>query len=332
MSSTYTGNPTAAQPPSPAPSYGGVAESVLPSDGDALNAASVAQPLKMPADWITFLAQYDMDRRSITPSLLSDVPGLTLANHAGNRRSLFDHNGYLISDTGRFEETWPTASNGTVTAGAFGNWYVDVVGSGHLLRANSATAGSGGMSMVPGATSGDLVKIYSGYQQSGSVGSSHFFFADFSSIAFEWIGGIVINNDHLNVTQGIAANAASGFQAVFFRDQASGFWHTYSFNGALADFTTSVASTATSSHRFRIELHGKDSPYGTAIGNANGAIRYFIDSTLVRTETALNVVPAAGPFGLLAAASCTGGSTNSSSGFIGHVGGGWNHQLSQSIP
>ena len=58
MASTYTGNPIATQSPSPAPSVGsnGAGDPVgnLPTDGDALNASSVAQALKVPLDWTAF--------------------------------------------------------------------------------------------------------------------------------------------------------------------------------------------------------------------------------------------------------------------------------------
>lgn len=55
MSTNHTGNPTEALSPSPAPLPGSVPVSVLPVDGDALSAASVAQPLSMPTDYLAYL-------------------------------------------------------------------------------------------------------------------------------------------------------------------------------------------------------------------------------------------------------------------------------------
>jgi hypothetical protein len=55
MASQYTGNPTATQAPSPAPSFNADPIGNLPADGDTLNASSVAQAFKVPLDWIAFL-------------------------------------------------------------------------------------------------------------------------------------------------------------------------------------------------------------------------------------------------------------------------------------
>lgn len=50
MPSNYTGNPTSAQSPSPAPSINNDIIVALPVDADALNSASIYQPLKAAAD------------------------------------------------------------------------------------------------------------------------------------------------------------------------------------------------------------------------------------------------------------------------------------------
>lgn len=55
MSSNYTGNPTATQTPGSAPGSGVLPILVLPSDGDADNAASVAQAFRECADFIGWL-------------------------------------------------------------------------------------------------------------------------------------------------------------------------------------------------------------------------------------------------------------------------------------
>lgn len=52
MSTNYTGNPSATESPSPAPAPGVIPVVSLPSDGDAASAASVAQAMKTPADFI----------------------------------------------------------------------------------------------------------------------------------------------------------------------------------------------------------------------------------------------------------------------------------------
>lgn len=54
MPTTYSGSPTSAQSPSAAPGPGVVATLSLPADGDADNAASVAQAFKVAADGLTY--------------------------------------------------------------------------------------------------------------------------------------------------------------------------------------------------------------------------------------------------------------------------------------
>lgn len=56
MSVNYTGNPAAVEAPSPAPGTNVAPVVVLPADGDPASAASVAQALKVPADFLAFLA------------------------------------------------------------------------------------------------------------------------------------------------------------------------------------------------------------------------------------------------------------------------------------
>lgn len=54
MSSTYTGNPTAAEAPSSAPGLNVVPLATMPSSGDALTVASVAQRIKVALDGVTW--------------------------------------------------------------------------------------------------------------------------------------------------------------------------------------------------------------------------------------------------------------------------------------
>jgi hypothetical protein len=54
--SPYTGNPTAVQAPSAQPGEDVAPIETLPNDGDPANAASVAQALKVPADFLAYLA------------------------------------------------------------------------------------------------------------------------------------------------------------------------------------------------------------------------------------------------------------------------------------
>jgi hypothetical protein len=55
MPSNYSGNPSAAQPPSPVPNSDDVPILALPNDGEDLNVSSVIQAFKTLADWIAWI-------------------------------------------------------------------------------------------------------------------------------------------------------------------------------------------------------------------------------------------------------------------------------------
>ena len=55
MPSTYYGNPTAAQSPSPAPSPSNVPALQLPNDGEPVTASAFGQAFKVCADWLAWL-------------------------------------------------------------------------------------------------------------------------------------------------------------------------------------------------------------------------------------------------------------------------------------
>jgi hypothetical protein len=69
MPSNYTGNPTATQAPSPAPSLDADPIGALVADADAQAAASYIHPEKVALDWIAFLRR---EVRKITGTLVDD--------------------------------------------------------------------------------------------------------------------------------------------------------------------------------------------------------------------------------------------------------------------
>ena len=68
MSSNYTGSETATQAPATAPAWDNSPIVVIPADGDAANAASVAQAMKEPADVLDFLLRH-ADNRDYQPGV-----------------------------------------------------------------------------------------------------------------------------------------------------------------------------------------------------------------------------------------------------------------------
>lgn len=86
MSSNYTGNPTATEAPAAAPSPGTAPIIVLPSDGDAASAASVAQALKCLADYVAFL-QSDVQRSHFTEEWMVSQTNFATAGLLTNQPS-----------------------------------------------------------------------------------------------------------------------------------------------------------------------------------------------------------------------------------------------------
>lgn len=75
------GTPVSAQSPSPAPTPGSSPVVAIPDDTDALNAASVAQMVKVPTDYLTYLQQTANWRPPLQPNGLT---GFTSVTHSGS--------------------------------------------------------------------------------------------------------------------------------------------------------------------------------------------------------------------------------------------------------
>jgi hypothetical protein len=136
LSTNYTGVATATQAPGPQPALNAVPVVVLPADGDAANAASIAQAHKESADFLAWLAA-----REISGPWGAGLDGdLTVAgtsiiggNKAYNNLTI-GAAGLLIMQTGgviRVKGTLNIASGGKITSGA--------------ADGNVATSGNGGI-------------------------------------------------------------------------------------------------------------------------------------------------------------------------------------------
>lgn len=265
----------------------------------------------------------------------SDVALMPFNDSARHIRTAVDHNGYLIGASSRFEETWATPEDVTIVNGPFGNWEVSLNGTGGLGHSSADFGFGSGLMYATGAASGDYSRMYTGYRASAGPFSCHMFFKDFSSIVCEWIGVLDIGTDHLKTTFGLF-DVSSGNQCVFYRSSTTnpGNWRSYTYSGAASDQSTGVASTGSGFHVFRIELHGKDSPYGTALSHSKGMVRYFIDGTLVSSDstTSAGILPSAGQrYGFYWENKAEAASNLSSSG-LGPVVMCWNHSLVPTSP
>jgi hypothetical protein len=127
MSTNYTGNPTATQSPASPPGPGVAPETVLPADGDPLNAASVAQAFKVLADYEAWLTA----PKAIVGNWIEPV--LYFRNANGHRRFLTDHQGFPAGKYQIRRTTW--VEQGLVsfsslgTAHLTGSWSYELAGS-----------------------------------------------------------------------------------------------------------------------------------------------------------------------------------------------------------
>jgi len=97
MSSTYTGSASAVQTPAPAPAPGATPIITLPADNDALNAASVAQMVKVPTDYLTFIqSAVKLD----VPTINSGGVGFTSVTHTGTDTGTVTPSGSVKIATG----------------------------------------------------------------------------------------------------------------------------------------------------------------------------------------------------------------------------------------
>ncbi len=82
MATSYTGDPTATRAPASAPSNGVAPIVVIPSDGDALNVASITQEIKVLADYVAYTTAHGAidplrDGSDANPAMSSTTATLT---------------------------------------------------------------------------------------------------------------------------------------------------------------------------------------------------------------------------------------------------------------
>jgi hypothetical protein len=120
MSSNYSGVPTAAQAPAPAPTAGKVPIIVIPDDADAFNAAAFAQQFKMSADYLAWLMQ----------------------GYLPTKMPVFDHFVGGAIDTGDWSTISGTTINDDSANGSFGAVRLDSSGGGQSLVSGNLALGT----------------------------------------------------------------------------------------------------------------------------------------------------------------------------------------------
>lgn len=144
MASNYTGNRTATQAPGPTPAFDVSPVHVLPADGDALNAASVAQMVKEAADFIDLLTHGPYVHSKQTPENGNPIEYWRDVNQ--RVRSGVDHLGF--HGAGRITghtEPWIMAGGAisSTTSNIYNSsqWSVSIAGTSSLSPAITNQAG-----------------------------------------------------------------------------------------------------------------------------------------------------------------------------------------------
>lgn len=258
MSTTYTGDRTATEAPSPAPGLDVSPQVVIPADGvDDVNAASIAQALKVPADFIDWITHH-MDVRDYQPGV-------------------------------RFRENWIQYMAAMVQPQR--PWRVlSTIDDGNGFVATSPTP-SPCIQISPGHVSTDNLWIVTGEVDPGDAtrvltNTGGFFDSSYTSAvispSLEWRAAMSVigaNNTKWQMGWTDAVSTANAYQsnAAYFRKaSADTNWQAVTHAGGVDTVVdTGVPPTAFGWQQFRIEWDFTGTP----------TVRFYINGNLVATNT-----------------------------------------------
>jgi hypothetical protein len=272
MSSTYTGDRTATQAPSPAPGADVSPKLVLPAGLDFRNAASVEQAFKTTADYIDWLT-HTAEMRDYAPGMRFRENWLGFANIAGP----IQPNG--MATNWRSVSTASTA--GGVKSGLVGNdsqspcmlilpgtqsgdnvWLVTATVNG---AGPAVLADTGGLFRAGGSGTGCRARVQWAGALEDAVGNTTTFLMGCSDVA--------------ETDRAFKNNDATGKFAGFQKQSAQTKWNCVTAGGGAATTTSAVGPVVADGVRnlFAIEID-------TTIGTPE--VRFYIDDVLVATHTA----------------------------------------------
>jgi len=245
MATTYTPDPTAAQSPGVRPRVGVFPSLSLPADGDALNAASVAQAYKSLGDYIAYVNA--RGRFVFAENWFSNFSALT-------------SNTDPVTNNGPWKFTINT--NGTLT-------YVP----------NAYNAAIDGNTVTVSTTAG---ASHSAYLQGPVVlvpSANTYFMAEWYGIS------TAVDTGHAQVRAvGIAqANSTAGVNGVYFSNTSNSSSNWSAVAGDNGSYTTTGTGVAvgTSAQLFRIELYGANQTGGAkALFYINGSLTNTLTTNL----------------------------------------------------
>ena len=281
MSTNYTGVSTATQTPSSPPGPGVAPIVVLPSDGDADNAASVAQAFKVLADFIAWIVSAIAVASAWAQSIFwwSDA--------RGHKRFEIDHFGLPSGSVYTKTEMWqPAAGFAQAGAGPFtnGSWTFtsNAAGNSSLVSPPGISAGLNFSNLTPCL---QVNLDSSGSGKHASWGQAPLaIFVDEGVVELEWDAS-PYTVSAVQWDMGFAANGAAGSisKGVYFSrpDSVGTNWQAIAVDGGSpTTVDTGVLANAASTHQFRIIVVG-----ATASDDSTARALFFIDGALVANIT-----------------------------------------------
>jgi hypothetical protein len=286
VSTTYNGNPAATQAPSSPPAPGVSPELVLPADGDADNAASVAQAFKVLADFISWLTAPFAIALAWTQEIVA------WRNARLQKIYGIDHFGFPRGRLVQWDENWKASLGygcSGVTARQVGSWRQVITSAGGSIDSpGPGVGGVGGNPFGPirairfftdtgGSAVGQYVEqfiaqdSYDGYLDDDTV----------LSVDFDFVATDIT---HQSIMVGFAASGLDidPTNAVFFRsDNSTANWQCVAnSNPGSTSSDSGVAISATTIYRFRIVPVGANRS-----DDSTRRVLFFINDALVGNLT-----------------------------------------------
>ncbi len=284
MSTTYEGNPAGVQSPATVPMPGTFPKQTIPADGEGATVASIAQALKVNADYVAYLMQ----------------PG---------RRAIFSPG---------FEGVYSTISSTAPLPGE-PKWTAYTVGGGSQITVQDI-----GAVVLPGLYGGLMAQMIGGgvaNRYAGIVGLRGIWVKNMTGcqVCFEQDIAVDVLNDgryDFGLTDSTAGiPGANSISCLLDHDGLGGtsWWLHTTAAGYVA--IPSSAATASTTQRFKMIISGSTTPAGVANGNTP-LIRVWIDDVLKLTQSgALTSAGGTAPFYPFISSTATSGA--GSSGLFG---------------
>lgn len=321
MSTTRAGDPTATQSPSAPPTPGATPTQTLPADGDACNAASVAQALKVSADFDAW-SKSPRAQAAAGTGASNWIEAIQLWKNARlQTRFLVDHLGFPAGKFVHWQEDWAAAytsfhSGPGLSQPFIGRWLgsIDAAGPSQVIVNYGSNELRSPAYRIEMGTSGAEIRVFT---RTIPVKAD----ADTAMVmqwdecvhagtlnTFEQVGGLVpMSYCTGGVGSAFSATAPNG--CAFLRRTGDTNWFVYTKNGGSpAFFDTGVAVAVGTPIRFRIETVGAN------VGDDSTARAIFYVNGVFKTSVAVGTI--ADPAPMFETSKVSGGTIQRDIGLI----------------